>query len=643
MKISKALSRLLPGLLAPLPLGALLLAPPVVQSQTDNFNQGNDALWTHSDLSILGDPRLRPTYSFPADATNGHAYRVLVPANPYYPQYGPGRAATYRPQTSYTGRFSLGVDFNAWNDTIDQDFGVLWYLTTPGIGSSSGYSCTYGPLDHLRVSQITAESPTEIGRVNPFHMDPTRRYRLVVSSHDGSTYLAQVFSSADWLNPVASVVTADSTWSGGLGGLVLYDGTSPSVVGCDATFDNYAASAPAANSLLTTVVDLYPLPGSRAPDLYPTISVGIFDRDTFVNPASIVLSMDGAVVDPSLLVVNTPLNRPQNPGGYQGPYSGATVAYTLPNLLPYGSRHTNSVAFQDSNSTWQTNTWSWTTAYPFLHATNGLPLGTLGVRGIDARMVQTNNGGVNLDNSLARALKQLAQPPLIPAQLTATSMVQELAWNTTGTPNNVPGICATPSQVMNIAVESLMYLELTAGQHRFHVITDDRAGFYSGVNLADPNATVLWEAPGNTGNTTFDFIVEADGLYPFRAIWEQTGGGAVFNVSAVSLVDGSETLLNDPAEPDGVVHAWYPLVCKSAGSLKGPFAADATAVHSPTLVPIACNEGGGTALDQMITGGTFTLPVTGSARFYRLDGPRATRITGVRVSGGQVVVSYQVL
>ena len=622
-------------------VGSLQLAPGL-WAQTDNFNAGNDSLWSHSDLGTLGDPRLRPNYGFPADPTNGHAYRIQVPANPYYPTAGPGRAATYRAQVNYGARFAIAVDVNSWNDTIDQDFGLFWYLTNPGLGSSDGYTVTYGPQDHLRVSQISAESPTEIGRVNPFHMDPTQRYRMQVSSHDGSTFLAQVFSLNDLLNPLASVVTADTTWSGGFGGMVLYDGTSPSTAGCDATFDNYAATAPAAGALLTTVVDLYPPTGGRAPELYPTIKVGILDRDTFVDPNSLQLWLDGVAIspaDPNLTVVPG-LDRPGNPGGYNGPFSGATLTYLLPNLLPAGSRHTNVVAFVDGTNTRQTNTWTWTIAYPFLAAANSLPPGSLTVRGFDARMVQTN-GGNNLDNSLARALQQLAIPPKIPYELTATSIVQVLAWNQNGTPNNVPGLCVNATEIKNIAVESLTYLELSAGVHRFHVNTDDRAGFYSGRRLEDPNGTILWEAPGNTANTTFDFVVEAAGLYPFRCIWEQAGGGALLNVTSVNLDDLSEVLLNDPTDPPNVVRAWYPLVCKSAAALKGPFAADGTAVHTPVLADLQCSSTGD-VINQTLTGGTFTVPISGSQKFYRLDGPRGTKITGIAKVGGNVVITYQV-
>jgi hypothetical protein len=44
----------------------------------------------------------------------------------------------------------------------------------------------------------------------------------------------------------------------------------------------------------------------------------------------------------------------------------------------------------------------------------------------------------------------------------------------------------------------------------------------------------------------------------------------------------------------------------------------------------------------MVTGGTFTVPISGTARFYYLDGPRKTRITHISKGTSDVVITYQV-
>jgi hypothetical protein len=296
--------------------------------------------------------------------------------------------------------------------------------------------------------------------------------------------------------------------------------------------------------------------------------------------------------------------------------------------------------FKDSAAVWQTN--SWTYSYPFLSAANSLPVGGLSARGFQTRMAWSANGGVNLDNSLTRALQQLAIPPQIPVDLVATSIVAELNWNLNGTPNNVPGLCGG-SQI-NIAVESLAYLHLTAGAHRFRVNTDDRAGFYSGTTPWDADGTVLFEAPGNTANQTFDFVVAAEGLYPFRSIWEQTGGGAVMQLSAVDLAGvNADAVVGDPGEPPGAVDVYYPIVCASAAAVAGPYAFDPTATATTmTLTTSDVTGDCGSVVNQMVSGGsgTLTVPMSGSARFYRISAPRPSTITHVQRNGSNIVITY---
>ena len=194
-------------------------------------------------------------------------------------------------------------------------------------------------------------------------------------------------------------------------------------------------------------------------------------------------------------------------------------------------------------------------------------------------MAQTTNGGVDLANSLDRARQQL--DGLIPVDQRATSIVQVLNWNKNSAyPDNVPGLCpGNNAAPINIAAESCAYLQLTAGLHRFHIKTDDRSGVYSGVKFTD--STSLWEAPGSTADTTFEFVVQADGLYPVRLLWEETGGSAVLQLWSVDLNDLTEVLINDPTDPAGVVKAWYPVVCKSASAVAGPYTVATTNDERP--------------------------------------------------------------
>jgi hypothetical protein len=48
-----------------------------------------------------------------------------------------------------------------------------------------------------------------------------------------------------------------------------------------------------------------------------------------------------------------------------------------------------------------------------------------------------------------------------------------------------------------------------------------------------------------------------------------------------------------------------------------------------------------TVVGETVTGGTFTLPVPTATRFYRLDGPRATRITNIKKVDSSIEITYE--
>jgi hypothetical protein len=249
-------------------------------------------------------------------------------------------------------------------------------------------------------------------------------------------------------------------------------------------------------------------------------------------------------------------------------------------------------------------------------------------------------GSGSTPNSIASAQAVLAYPPTYPVDLTSTNVVGTVAWDLTatafGATANIPGLCIPPANVNSFAIETFAYLYLTAGSHRFHVDSDDAVGVYSGANLADTSLALIH----NDGVThaDFDFAVGADGLYPLHIIYEQGGGSAYLILSSVNLNDNSHTLVGAP----GGVAAYYPLVCKSSASLTGPYTVDpaANAGNTLTTTGVLC-DGTGTALNQSLTGGTLTVPISGSAKFYRLDGPRAMKLTKIAKSGANVVITYQ--
>jgi hypothetical protein len=287
--------------------------------------------------------------------------------------------------------------------------------------------------------------------------------------------------------------------------------------------------------------------------------------------------------------------------------------------------HTGMVILKDSDGVFQTNRWTFAFTYTFLRASNSLPVGSLSAVGWTFRTVQTN--GATLGNSLARAEQQLAIPPVIPAEVSAAGTVQILNFSETaslagffGGESTVPGLPA--ADVNNIATELFGYMELTAGAHRFGVVSDDGFQLRSGAGLGDPNATVLGFRDGGTFNGVFDFVAEATGLYPARLVWYENGGGANFELFSVDFGDATaRTLLNDPNSASAV-KVWVPIRLASAALVTGPYAFETGAV----LDPVAR---------------TITVPRSGATRFYRLNAPSSVRITSILLQGGNVVVTYQ--
>lgn len=162
-------------------------------------------------------------------------------------------------------------------------------------------------------------------------------------------------------------------------------------------------------------------------------------------------------------------------------------------------------------------------------------------------------------------------------------------------------------------------------------------GVYSVTNLTDASM-VLLETTG-AAHQSFDFIVEADGLYPFNIIYEKGGGAAYLVLHSVNLNDNSQTLLYAP----GGVNAFYPLVCKSSTSVTGPYTADAAANagNHRNSTSVGCDPGGsGPVPNLVVTGGTVTVPISGATKFYRLDGPRVNKITSITKSGSNAVITY---
>jgi hypothetical protein len=617
------------------------------------------------------------TFYYPTNPFGGagnYAFRMTTPAitNDPVPLLF-SRTGAFQTTANYTGRFMMGVDLINFNPAWDEEaLGLAFYANLDNPFVPSTYVVAWGPgLNQfgLAMLKVTGTYPDLVpsygiiaeGTPNATALSPNHSYRMVASSHDGTTFLVTLYDNAQPNNPWQSAITVDTNLVGGYCGMMVVDvedtRDGQATQGSDATWDNFYATAPAPSALPVTVTDLTPQPAGKA--ISRLVEVGIFNRDTSVNTGTIGLYLDGVRLTSGVTISNA-VYKPYNDGlfgpngeTYPTSFPGATVGYLITDNFAFGSRHTNTVVFQDSANTWFTNSWPWTVSWPVPYA----PSGSLTLRGFDARLVQsysaTDPGYANmsfdggLNNSIASAQAVLNNQYTV--NFSSTNIVQLVNFDITGPGNdayngnpvtNWPGLClsAGGAFVNSFAVEVMAYVQLSAGTNTFFVDSDDAAGVYSGNSLTDTSVPLL--ANDGSVRESFDWIVVTPGLYPLHILYQQGGGGANLGLCTVNRTANTTNLVNSASS----VQAFYPLVCQSSTSIKGPFTPDAAAnaSNSMTISGSLCESGVGPISNQTVTGGTITVPIPTAPKYYRLDGPRKTRITSFTKSGTNMIINYQV-
>ena len=119
----------------------------------------------------------------------------------------------------------------------------------------------------------------------------------------------------------------------------------------------------------------------------------------------------------------------------------------------------------------------------------------------------------------------------------------------------IPNIPGWGDSTDGIVGEFTALLELKKGAYKLGVNSDDGFKATIGANFTDLLAQELGGFNGGRGasDTTFTIYVQEDGLYPYRVLWYEGGGGA--NVELFSFVDGEKVLINDP-DVDGSIKAY---------------------------------------------------------------------------------------
>jgi hypothetical protein len=199
-------------------------------------------------------------------------------------------------------------------------------------------------------------------------------------------------------------------------------------------------------------------------------------------------------------------------------------------------------------------------------------------------------------------------------------------WNTGGQGNftnndtqNTPGLANDGSNDDSYSIEALTFIQLPAGLVRMGVNSDD--GFRVSASPGAPvdrGGVTLGQFDGGRGvaDTTFQFVVEKAGFYPFRMIFEEGGGDSA--VEWFSLTpDRVRHLINDADDP-AALKAYR-------NALGGAYVKSVTPDFFGFKVEIADN--GTTVVDET------SVAVT-------LDGSRPTPAPTVSKAAGITTVTY---
>jgi hypothetical protein len=308
-------------------------------------------------------------------------------------------------------------------------------------------------------------------------------------------------------------------------------------------YENYMVFVPVPDPGVqrATVASVAPANGATETSVMPRIQASLLNRDTAVNTNTVVLEINGQPVSATV----TPTA------------DGATVDHALSPLPASGSSVDVRLSFRDSEDELISTVWSFVLAYTSLDPATRVAGAGL-TRGFNVRVVQAAQGGTALENSLQRAETQLAPNSSIAKEFdtnivaTLINYSQEPIGSADGSfpdDTRIPGLDEFGFWTDDIAMEVTTYLELAPGAYRFGNHCDDGYKVQSVAVFTDVNAAPLAFHNGGPANETYDFVVTVGGLYPFRLVWYERGGGAHVEWFSANFVSGQRTMLNDTGSP----------------------------------------------------------------------------------------------
>jgi hypothetical protein len=246
-------------------VAAFLILTAAARAQTDNFDGGPDAAWQKSDTATYPG-----TFSFVSDVFGGKAYRLqgFTPTTSGTPGLQTtARAVAVRTDQSYSSSFYVAADLVAWNTSVydptnEAVIGLIARasnVTTPeqlqGIIFATHYNQYGNAVEGTRgTAQIYGVLqggafviPAAQGN---FTITPGHSYRMVFTGTNNIFY-GRFYDLEDLTHPLLTLFGDDQAAPGffptsGYSGLFTlgYRGSASAVndTTCDATYDNFVAA-----------------------------------------------------------------------------------------------------------------------------------------------------------------------------------------------------------------------------------------------------------------------------------------------------------------------------------------------------------------------------------------------------------------
>lgn len=256
--------------------------------------------------------------------------------------------------------------------------------------------------------------------------------------------------------------------------------------------------------------------------------------------------------------------------------AGTAVSHVPTNLYPLGGNSTVQVIFTDSADVKQTNQWQFAVAnLPVIPPGYALPPGSAMNRGLNLHVAKATNSAAPalFPNTLARAQNHLANLINDPntglpfyneaggpggngryAETNAINYNQAIGFADSGLPGdlNFPYVAQSLAGSYTddpnyVSLEAIAYAQLSPGIYKWGVRSDDgfRLTFGTGAN---PTNLMVAEYEGPRSDAVpseFEFVVQTNGIYPFRLLYFEGDGFASLELYSVNRANGQQILIND--------------------------------------------------------------------------------------------------